>query len=217
MGKIFTFKNKRHLPKPLAWLLVMLLKLYAKTLRVTFDDPEGWLSGDTQGPCVLVLWHNRIFLACLLPRKMLSTKNVLISQSRDGEYISTIVSFFGLNVVRGSSSKGAVQALEGLRQKLCVKEGIVLTVDGPRGPRYTVHAGAAELSRSKQVPIVPITFNASRFWMLHSWDGTQIPKPFSKVTLCAGKGFVPEKKTPLETIQQQIAEALHGIDDDNDL
>ncbi len=216
MGKIFTFKNKRHLPKPLAWILVMLLKLYAKTLRITLDDPEGWLSGETQGPSVLVLWHNRIFIATLLSRKMLSTKNVLISQSRDGEYISTIVSFLGINVVRGSSSKGAVRALEELHKKLHEGEGVVLTVDGPRGPRYTVHAGAAELSLTEQVPIVPLSFNASRFWKLHSWDATQIPKPFSKITLCAGKSFIPEKDTPLENIQQQIADAIHAIGEEND-
>ena len=63
----------------------------------------------------------------------------------------------------------------------------MLTVDGPRGPRYTVHPGAAALALASGAPVVPILVNADSYWQMKSWDRMQIPKPFSRVTLVLGE------------------------------
>ena len=215
MKKIFTFKNKRDLPRPLAWLIAGLLRLYAWTFRVTIDDPHGVLPRLANQAFVFALWHNRIlFAAPVLPRKYRKFMAVLISASRDGEYITTLVKCFGINVVRGSSSRGGAKALLELRHAL--EDGLspILTVDGPRGPRYTVHPGAVALASEGHAPLVPVLFNARHFWQLHSWDKMQIPWPFTRMTMVIGKPMeVPVSFTNADGCEE-LRKALLAITDD---
>lgn len=217
-GKIFTFKNKRHMPKALAYLLAGLLKLYAWTLRVHFVDPNGVVKdlADRKG-LVLAIWHNRIlFSTPTIPRKVLRGCTVMISASRDGEYISTLVRCFGLESVRGSSSRGGTQALLGLEHALDQGYSPILTVDGPRGPKYTVHSGAVALARSHQAPLVPICINARRFWQLKSWDRMQIPKPFTRLDIVFGDALHVAPEESNEDANERLKNALLAITDDGD-
>ncbi|MGN0867817.1 MAG: lysophospholipid acyltransferase family protein [Oligosphaeraceae bacterium] len=185
---LFTLKNKRHMPRWLAWLLAGVMKLYAATIRVRITGCREVLDTLPEQPVAFLLWHNRVLSAvCLVPRSVLSRCTVMISASRDGEYISTIVRSFGLESVRGSSSRKGGQALLGLLHALKEGRSAVLTLDGPRGPRYTVHPGAVALGRIGAVPLVPIALNASHCWQMHSWDRMQIPWPFSKVEIVLGE------------------------------
>ena len=46
--------------------------------------------------------------------------------------------------------------------------------------------GPIHLASVTGAEIVPVSINYSRYWSARSWDGFQIPKPFSKVTLMIG-------------------------------
>lgn len=203
--KLFTLKNKRHLPKGLAWLFACLIKLIAWTYRVKVIDPHGNLSQLGTQAFIGTIWHNRfLFVALLFPRSVRERCSVLISRSRDGEYISTIVRFFGLGVVRGSSSRGGDQALRDLMHTVSEGQSIVLTVDGPRGPRYVPHEGAIYIARQCQTALLPISVNAPHKWELRSWDRLQIPVPFSRIQLVIGEPFLP----PEEMSRPQAGEEL---------
>ena len=47
--RIFTLKNKRHMPKWLAFLAACLVRLWTWTLRVEVVDPHGFLDPDRTG------------------------------------------------------------------------------------------------------------------------------------------------------------------------
>ena len=51
------------------------------------------------------------------------------------------------------------------------------------GTNYLYRKGLASVTGAE---IVPVSINYSRYWSAKSWDGFQIPKPFSKVTLMIG-------------------------------
>jgi lysophospholipid acyltransferase (LPLAT)-like uncharacterized protein len=185
--RIFTLKNKRRMPGWLAWLFAVLVKLIGRTYRVRVRDDAGLLTDTCPWPVVFALWHNRLlFLAGCFPRDLRRRSAVLISASRDGEYASSFIRHFDMGVVRGSSSRRAVGALRELMRTLSEGTAVVLTLDGPRGPRYDIHHGALALAFRCGVPIVPISLNAPRRKELRSWDRTQIPLPFSRVELCVG-------------------------------
>ncbi len=212
----FTLKNKRRLPVWLAWLLARLVGWYGWTFRVRYDDPDGWLQSQSPWPVVVPVWHNRFFfLAAVAPKALLKRATVLISASRDGEYISTLIRFFHVDVVRGSSSRGGMQAMRAMLQKLKDGQLMVVTVDGPRGPRYTVHPGIVALASLGKVGVLPAAVNAENCWQLKSWDGTQIPKPFSKVTLKLGKPFFLDDGEAREAGVEKIRQALLAITDDS--
>ena len=209
--RFFTLKNKRHMPRWLAWLLAWLLKLYFKTLRLKVEDSEGWLESADPESVVIAIWHNRIlFLPCAIPSARRSRCTVLISSSRDGEYISGIVRHFQLGVVRGSSSKGGLHALLELDSELKAGRYPVLTIDGPRGPRYGVHPGAVVLAKRNHVPVLPVTLDSESCWQAKSWDGTQIPKPFSRVTLRIGQPIDLEG-LPIPEAQARVREKLLAL------
>lgn len=204
------------MPKWLAFLATCLIRLWAKTFRVEVVDPHGFLSSGRDGARIAAIWHNRLlFVAPLSPAGVLKKSSVLISASRDGEYVSTIIRFFGINVVRGSSSRGGVKAflemLEVLRQP---DHNIVLTVDGPRGPMYEPHHGIIGLAQKSGVPIVAVSLNARHRWTLKSWDRMQIPWPFSKVRFVFGKPFAVAEDADIEVALAQLKKDLMEITDD---
>lgn len=213
MARIFTFKNKRHLPAWLAWLLAGMLRLYAWTFRFRIVDPEGQLARMRSGSAaVLVLWHNRIlFAAPLFPRSNRKASSVLISASRDGEYISTLIKCFGIKSVRGSSSRGGARALVELSHELKNSRSVMLTVDGPRGPRYQPHPGAAALGLKCRVPVIPVAINASHYWQLRSWDKMQIPWPFTRVELVVGSEIDISESADAAAAAEQIRTGLMSV------
>ena len=215
MGKIFTFKNKRHMPKWLAWLLAGFLKLYSWTFRVRIEDPHGVFPQVTGRAFAVALWHNRVLFATpVIPKKYRKYLTVLISASRDGEYISTLVKCFGMNSIRGSSSRGGAKAMLEMRHAMAEGFSPILTVDGPRGPTYTVHPGAVALARDGKVPAVPVVFNAKHYWQLHSWDQMQIPWPFTRLTMVIGKPLEFPEDLPTEEGCEQLRQALLDITHD---
>lgn len=211
--KLFTLKNMRHMPLWLARLLAWLVKLTALTYRVTVVDDEGWLKTCQPWPVIVTLWHNRIlFTAALVPRVILERMTVLISNSRDGEYVSTFIRFFGLGVIRGSSRRGAVHALMGLEGELREGRAVILTIDGPRGPKYSVQSGVWYLSTHHDAMLLPVSVNAKHRWTLRSWDRTQIPYPFSRVVLRVGKPYRAPKER--EAAAKEISARMSEITED---
>lgn len=214
--KLFTFKNKRYMPLWLARVLAWLMQIWSWTFRINLIDPHGVLAHNVPPPRIFALWHNRILLAApQIPDALRPSMSVLISASRDGEYISAFIRYFNLGVVRGSSSRGAVPALLALRRVLEAGRSVILTVDGPRGPRYCVHGGVSSLAVQTGVPVVPVCFNYSHYTTLRSWDRMQIPWPFTRVRIVLGQPLeaLPE---PTAAGAEVVRVALLAITDDHD-
>ena len=65
-------------------------------------------------------------------------------------------------------------------------------------------------------PILPFHIESRRHWTLGSWDGTQIPKPFSTVGVAIGPPIhVPEIGEDNGRIEQvrELESALKGLEE----
>ncbi len=97
--------------------------------------------------------------------------------------------------VRGSTNRGARSALidspKGFKER---RKSSKKHLDGPRGPRYSVSAGAVALAMKNRLPIMVISYRASSYWQLNSWDRFTIPKPFSRVDIYHQTFRVEESK-----------------------
>jgi lysophospholipid acyltransferase (LPLAT)-like uncharacterized protein len=60
------------------------------------------------------------------------------------------------------------------------RSSLILTPDGPRGPRRHLAEGAIYLASRLQMPIVCMGFGFDRPWRQKSWDRFAIPRPFSR-------------------------------------
>jgi hypothetical protein len=105
------------------------------------------------------------------------------SDSFDGEYTGRIIRKFGFVKVRGSSSRGAVRGLLGMRR--AVEEGatVAFTIDGPKGPRYVAKPGPVLVAKSTGAPMVAFHIALQNPWVLKTWDRSMIPRPFSRALM----------------------------------
>jgi lysophospholipid acyltransferase (LPLAT)-like uncharacterized protein len=142
------------------------------------------------------------------------TALALISRSRDGQYISDIAACFGVRSARGSTSRhGLAAALAAVHAARDERLDLVVTPDGPRGPRYQVQPGVLRLAQATGRPIVSVTTHVRWKKVLRSWDLFQIPLPFSRCELVSGDPiFVPAEATDAELDQlgRRVAESLGG-------
>src|SRR5262249_25844491 len=102
----------------------------------------------------------------------------LISKSADGELIARVCLHLGVKAVRGSASSGGAEGLLGLWQHSS-RRHVVLTPDGPRGPRRRVKAGVIYRASRTGLPILPCGVAFARPWRLPSWDRFALPRPWS--------------------------------------
>lgn len=137
---------------------------------------------------------------------------VLISESKDGDYINQVVHRFGNTSIRGSSSKGGSKALKAVIQHL--KKGLpaAFTPDGPRGPAFIVQPGLIAAAQVTQVPIIPFHYECSRQWILErAWDKHRIPKPFTTFVVSYGDPIsVPRNlnEEEFEKVRLKVEEAM---------
>jgi lysophospholipid acyltransferase (LPLAT)-like uncharacterized protein len=104
--------------------------------------------------------------------------HILISEHRDGELITQVISRLGFTVVRGSTTRGGARALR--EMSLRIDRGhLCVTPDGPRGPRRSVHQGVAYLGSRTGLPIVGAGMAFKKPWRARSWDRFAVPRPFS--------------------------------------
>ena len=155
-------------------------------------------------------WHGRILPATLYFRNRGIV--VITSENYDGEWIARIIAKFGYGTARGSTSRGGPKAL--LQMVRDVKsKGVAFTLDGPRGPAEVAQPGAVWLAKATGNPLLPFHVEAASSWTMKSWDRTQIPKPFTTVSMAIGEPlYVPRDadEAALEvwrqTLQQSLAE-----------
>ena len=178
-------RSKQKLPTWLFWFPAQLLRFLLLFYRIRICDPNDF-SHKAEG-MVAMTWHNRLFFfAALFPKGVCGKTKAVVSSSRDGQYVADLISFFGLRSLRGSSSKKGANALRGALEAIREGWNVAFTPDGPRGPRYEIKAGPVIVASMTGAKILPVMVNASRYWEIRSWDGFQIPKPFSTLTVILG-------------------------------
>lgn len=176
-----------------------LLRLIFLTMKIKLVDPHGIAPQARRDErFIYAFWHNQQLLATYYFRNF--DIRVLVSRSKDGDYISKALNHFGFGTVRSSTSQGKVNALRGLAKALKQGYHTAITPDGPRGPLYQAQPGAVFLASLSGHRIAPFGCAVNRVWRLsRSWDRFEIPKPFSKAVIVYSEPIeIPRKVTDEE-------------------
>jgi len=176
----FTFKQ-RILLWLITWAGYVAIRILGPTIRFAVSWEDGAPKRLANRPFIYSFWHNCMIPAMYWCRDL--NVRVMSSDSFDGEYTGRIMQKFGFVKVRGSSSKGAVRALLGMRREIEQGWTAAFTIDGPKGPRYVAKPGPVVLSRSTGAPMVVFHIALDRAWVLNTWDGAMIPKPFCRALM----------------------------------
>ena len=133
----------------------------------------------------------------------------MISQSFDGELITRTAAKLGFGAARGSSSRGSLEGLLGMRKALEEGRPAIFTADGPRGPIYQTKMGPIKLAQMTGFPAGAFYLLPERTWQVKSWDRLLVPKPFSRVIVTFMRGIpVDRDATDLEPLRLELQDAL---------
>ena len=202
------------------WVFWVVFRLVSATLRYRIKDPHGFMPHKEIRQVIFCTWHNRLALSMKLHstfrRRHHQTVGLagLVSASRDGAFLAAILERFGIQPVRGSSSRRGGQALLELTTWAERGYDLAITPDGPRGPRYVVQDGTMALAQVTGLPIVPASYHLQWKIQLKSWDRFQIPLPFSRCEIIIGQVMrVPREASDAEreSLRQQLEAELRAI------
>lgn len=141
-----------------------------------FDPAVDAVHPRFAGRCVYAAPHEYMLLPIILragPHML-----ALASRHRDGAVIDHAMRQLGWSVARGSTTRGGTAALLAMLRD--DRRLLILTPDGPSGPRRSFSPGAVFLASKLGLPLVCVGLGYDRPWRLRSWDRFAIPRPFSR-------------------------------------
>lgn len=200
--------------KTLGLVVAWVVRLWIGTLRYTYRP-----LGPNVDPCrpglegryIYAFWHENLLLpACFYGRPDV---RVLISQHADGELIAQACRHLRFGLIRGSATRGGVEALRQML-RLGRKVHLAITPDGPRGPRRKVQAGMIYLAARTGMPIVPAGIAFAGAWRMRSWDRFALPYPWGKAVCVTGEPiYVPEDvgRDGLEAYRLRVEQAMNDL------
>lgn len=211
-------------------LLVRLMSGYLaltyRTLRWTREGQaiaeQVWADSlASRSGAILALWHSRVPVGpATWPQGPDKPEiRVLVSQSRDGEFIARVIARLGLPAIRGSSlkktdtakNKGGEQAFRDMVK--WVKDGgaMAITPDGPRGPVEVLQKGAVALARVSGAPVLFVGVAMKPCLRLGTWDRTIIPLPFARAAMVWDGPTTAGRDDDPDSLAQAWGERLSAV------
>ncbi|MBN1908487.1 MAG: lysophospholipid acyltransferase family protein [Pirellulales bacterium] len=205
-----------------AGLFVAAFWLLFRTLRLRVREDTPGTNPYAKSPpewFLYCVWHDSMVIPAFAGKQRSSA--ALTSQHADGTFVAAVLRKIGMATVRGSTNHigpGAVRQL----LRTTEDKHLVITPDGPRGPRRQMSVGIAFLASRTGRAVVPTAASCVRCWKIRgSWTDLVIPKPFTKVFLLGGEPIrVPpdlgsdelrEYAKRIQTAMDQLDEAAQQL------
>ena len=117
----------------LPWLVAWLMRIWFATCRIRRHGYEHRLNTIESGMKIVgSFWHYGFIFIFYEVRHLTAT--VMVSASRDGEYIARLAEQFGFSTARGSRNNKGTQALKDLLKLAASGENTAIVADGSQGP-----------------------------------------------------------------------------------
>jgi lysophospholipid acyltransferase (LPLAT)-like uncharacterized protein len=174
---VATFASN-SIPKLLKYLILEMAR-FSLWCGVGFEHLDPHVG---ENPVVITLWHEHLAVApmCLPLIARRRERNsismcALVSLHKDGQIAGRVAAELGVTPVAGSTTRGGSRALRRLSQLTKkFKISVLITPDGPRGPRRTSKLGLP-VSLLSDLPVLPAALVSRRAVRLSSWDNMMLP------------------------------------------
>ncbi|MDI6785360.1 MAG: lysophospholipid acyltransferase family protein [bacterium] len=199
--KIRKILENRFVKKVLPYLLSRVIRFINSTIRLKIINEEIYLELKKKNKkLIYTIWHNRLFYIPYYFRNQ--DIHILVSESRDGNYLSNTLKQLKFYPIEGSSTRGGLKAA--VRMIRMLKKGFDggIAPDGPQGPKYYLKRGVIDIAQKTGHTILPVTYGVSKKWQLSAWDNFIIPFPFAKGVLVYGQPFEVSKDISSDQIEE---------------
>ncbi|MBN1591395.1 MAG: DUF374 domain-containing protein [Pirellulales bacterium] len=174
-----------------ARLFATAIWLLFRTLRVSLREETPGTNPYAKSPrerFLYCVWHDSMLIPAFAGKHR--SVAALTSQHADGSFVAQVLRSVGMATIRGSTNHIGPGAMRQLMRATEDKH-LVLTPDGPRGPRRQMSVGIAFLASRTGRAVIPTASSCARCWMIPgSWTDLMVPKPFTKVFLLGGAPIV---------------------------
>ncbi|MCH8922345.1 MAG: lysophospholipid acyltransferase family protein [Planctomycetes bacterium] len=179
-----------------------------------YDPAVDPVHPDFSGNKIYIFWHEYI----LFPLNLRGHCNMtmLLSRHRDAEVLSHTAHHLGFGTVRGSSGRGGTAALRELAAK-SRQMNLIITPDGPRGPRRTLASGPIFLASKLRMPLIATGFGYDRPWRMRSWDRFALPRPYTRARAIVSPEIrIPPKldRESIEFYRQRVEVLMNRLCDE---
>lgn len=208
--------KKRMMVFALRWVLWRIFAWWGASLKVRYMNYGSFEDLKNSGKkYVVAFWHGSMFAGWFLHRPEGNSRmSALVSQSNDGEYLSTVLERWGYSMIRGSSHIGGKEAMQLMVDALNGGSSLAMTPDGPRGPRHELKMGALRAAQRTSVPLVLVGIAMERKRYLRSWDRFEVPHPFSTIVVnYSNPILVPQDclGEPLDALKHELQTQMQGL------
>ena len=215
-GAEFRTHEVRGWRRVVLWPFGILLALWGRTWRFEVEAADKARITKRDEPVAIVLWHNRLLLSPQVFRRYRGKPLfALVSASRDGAWLAAFFRTVGVRTVRGSSSRGAREAVGALTAVLKAGHDIGITPDGPRGPRYDLKPGGVIVARRARATVLLLGLECAAAWRFRSWDGLYLPWPFARVRVRCIEVSAVELMGDRAAVVAAVARKLTSINADH--
>ncbi len=193
------------------WLLFRTLRIEVRE-SVPGTNPY---SPETKESFFYSVWHDSMLIPTFAGKHRRSA--ALTSRHTDGSMVAHVLRLVGMSTIRGSTNRispGAIRELINTAEN----KHVVITPDGPRGPRREMSVGITYLASRTGRAIIPTAFSCTRCWKIKgSWTDLVIPKPFAKIYLLMAAPAKVPPELDTDSLQEYKDEIQKEMDKINDL
>ncbi|HTU32328.1 MAG TPA: lysophospholipid acyltransferase family protein [Candidatus Acidoferrum sp.] len=158
-----------------------------------------------------VFWHRCIFPAAWIWRN----RGIIVMNTVhfDGQWTRRVIERLGFGTVQGSSTRGGMEALAGMAQRIEQGHHVAFTIDGPRGPRYVAKPGAVILARCTGAPVSAFHIAVKRgITFKKAWDLFRLPLPFSRAAMFVAPPVRVPTDADSEAVKQKQSEVQAALE-----
>ena len=197
-------------------MVAPLVSACSRSWRFHIHHADRWQALQAAGtPFVFLLWHEALLPLLWLHRHQ--GVAIVVSEGKEGRYLSDYATRLGYHPIRGSSSRSGARALLAAVRALGEGTTVAFTPDGPRGPRRTIKPGLVRAAQRAGAAILPLHAVASAEWRFNSWDRLMVPRPCASVAVGYGECFgvapgddglsagIARCASALETLERELA------------
>jgi len=202
--------KSQFVQKILSVLIFIYMHFIHLTSKITYEFPSDLTPKDLSDlrNTILMSWHDTIMiLPHISPFNFYKNVHALVSPHNDGRIISDTMKLIGYNIIEGSSNRNSLHAAKKILKILKSNGSVVITPDGPRGPRHEMKGNILEFAKKCNSQIIPMNAYCSKYVTLSSWDKLIFPFPFGRITVTFGNPIFADSDIKL----QALAKALNKI------
>ena len=210
--------RSRIVQAALVRILAGYVQLCWVTTRWTWDGLDELKAELSEGPVIMVLWHERLIYA----PKAFPVREYpicsLTSAAWAGRLAADVLRYFGFVSVGMESARSNLAASREVIRQARKGVSIGIAADGPEGPRRHLKSVPIEWARATRLPVWYYTYSVGAFGQARAWDRMILPRPFStgRVAFRKWNVEIPRKATPeeVETLRVELEAAVNALSDE---